>query len=214
MKRRWRLPVLFVLLLASALFAASWRDYQAQYQKASSGPPRPIEQVRVQNPELNIDEKCLSCHVGMENPGMRGASQPLQTHPGLYLQAHPPREFGCTVCHGGRGDASETTRAHAEGTARGLVKGDLIQTRCTQCHENHNLEGAPSLVHGYELIQKLGCTGCHVLEGFATKGPPCPPLTGIRQQGGVQMDQTLGAEPIRLQSRHCDARCQGERETR
>jgi mono/diheme cytochrome c family protein len=179
MKRRRWLSVLFVIILASGMFAASWRDYQTKYQQASSGPARPIQQVVVQNPELHIEEKCLSCHVGVEDAAMRGAPQPLKTHPGNYLQRHPVREFGCTLCHGGRGDALQPGSAHGEGTSKALLKGDLIQTRCTLCHENHNLKEATSLVHGYELMQKSGCNACHLLEGFEIKRPPCPPLMGI-----------------------------------
>ncbi|MDP2815408.1 MAG: hypothetical protein Q8O19_01880, partial [Rectinemataceae bacterium] len=53
-------------------------------------------------------ERCTTCHKGITNPDFKNAPQPLTTHPNpeLFLangSAHPIEDFGCTVCHGGRG---------------------------------------------------------------------------------------------------------------
>lgn len=177
---RWALYAAALgVLLATGAMASNWRTYQRQYLQQSPQPGRTVHEVVVTNPVLGINDRCISCHQGMDDPKMRDAAEPLRTHPGQYLREHPAREFGCTICHRGNGNSLDEPSAHGQGTQSALLQGDLIQTRCAYCHEDHALRGAPALTRGYELIQKIGCTGCHKIEGFKIQGPPCPSLKGV-----------------------------------
>jgi len=49
--------------------------------------------------EMNRVDRCVSCHLGMENPYMANAEQPFATHPGDFLLDHPVEGYGCTICH-------------------------------------------------------------------------------------------------------------------
>ena len=52
-------------------------------------------------------DRCMSCHMGIENPDFSDDMQPYTVHPNLDLigassSPHPFNEFGCTSCHSGR----------------------------------------------------------------------------------------------------------------
>src|SRR3989338_1772476 len=49
-------------------------------------------------------DRCVTCHLGIDQKGFEKAPQPFTTHPKpeLYLRSaspHPVEKFGCTVCH-------------------------------------------------------------------------------------------------------------------
>ena len=53
-------------------------------------------------------DRCITCHLGIDQKGFEDAKQPFATHPGvhenLYLTSaspHPIETFGCSVCHSG-----------------------------------------------------------------------------------------------------------------
>ncbi len=53
-------------------------------------------------------DRCMTCHVGIDTKGYENAPQPYTTHPRLEefvgsKSAHPMSDYGCTVCHAGRG---------------------------------------------------------------------------------------------------------------
>jgi hypothetical protein len=55
-------------------------------------------------------DRCITCHLGIDQKGFEDASQPFRTHPklDLYLGSaspHPLEKIGCTTCHGGSGQA-------------------------------------------------------------------------------------------------------------
>jgi hypothetical protein len=57
-------------------------------------------------------DRCVTCHLGIDNPDYKDAAQPLRSHPDLELylskdSAHPLEDFGCTVCHNGRGRGTD-----------------------------------------------------------------------------------------------------------
>jgi len=93
------------LLVAAAVqenLLVEWRGIQAQ--AATPDGPLPVRLRQVVNPALGIADRCVSCHVAMA-PGeesVTGAS--LAEHPAVV---HDPSEFGCTVCHGGQGRATQ-----------------------------------------------------------------------------------------------------------
>jgi mono/diheme cytochrome c family protein len=86
------------------------------------------------------------------------------------LQWHPPEKFGCTVCHGGQGLATEVAAAHGDVAhwEQPLLRGVLVQAACAQCHGNIQdiAEHVPLLVKGKGLFQAKGCYGCHAVKDF------------------------------------------------
>jgi predicted nucleic acid-binding Zn-ribbon protein len=82
-----------------------------------------IKQVLVRNVTENLNftevpriDRCMTCHLGIDNPDYADAEQPFRTHPRLDVfvnreSAHPVDDFGCTSCHSGRGRATAFVRA-------------------------------------------------------------------------------------------------------
>jgi hypothetical protein len=70
-----------------------------------------VQLRQVVNPQLGVADRCVSCHVAMApgEQGVRGAN--MAPHPPVV---HDPAEFGCTVCHGGQGQATEKADAHGD----------------------------------------------------------------------------------------------------
>ena len=85
--------------------------------------------------------------------------------------AHPPRVFGCTACHDGQGEAVNST-AQAHGNVKfwehPLHEGHDVEASCVTCHINvQGLEGADVAARGQQIFEQVGCTGCHLVEGYA-----------------------------------------------
>lgn len=122
-------------------------------------------------PALNRVDRCVSCHLGADNPAMADAPTPLGSHPGKYLQQHPIDKYGCTVCHRGQGHSLEGAEAHA--AAPGvhwdypLLSRELLGSACGVCHDARWLgtQGEARVSRGGELFHERGCFGCHKLRG-------------------------------------------------
>ncbi len=139
----------------------------------------------------------------------RGLPQPYCGHPRLDLfvgskSPHPVAEYGCTICHGGQGSATDFT--FASHTPNGpedrkhwrqdhdwrakdhwdfpMLARRFLESSCLQCHHDvTDLEPskrypdppAPKLLAGYHLIRQNGCFGCHQISGFDPAGKPIGP---------------------------------------
>jgi mono/diheme cytochrome c family protein len=136
------------------------------------------------NDSLGVEDRCTTCHRGVLDARLKLAAQPLTTHPGRLLEIHSPQRFGCTSCHGGNGQATGASEAHAGGsTARGFLRGDAAEIACGKCHLNEvELDGAPHLSHGRALLRRSHCDGCHEIGESARSGRPGPDLAGIGQR--------------------------------
>ena len=175
--------LLFFILSAACtlIFAyALWRDtdrdwtrYQHQFVKTLEPANRRlvsggIKQVIVD--DLKRVDRCTTCHVAIDKPQLALGEQPFKAHPGKYLQWHPVEKFGCTVCHGGQGIATETLAAHGDVKhwEEPLLRGPLVQASCASCHGDIQAiqEHVPLLVRGKQLFQEKGCYGCHVVKDF------------------------------------------------
>ena len=137
-------------------------------------------------------ERCMSCHMSYDNPGYEKHEQPLTSHPNLevFIEKHPTSEFGCTFCHKGQGVAiSSVWQAHGHmhhegdqtiGQNEPLLEGDFQQSNCRMCHEDAvELEHAPVLTKGKKLFKKLGCHGCHLVQGYSNLDKVGPGLKRI-----------------------------------
>ncbi len=179
----------FVMLLMAAYqenFTATWRSHQQDYAlvqtaklvqaakmnqagpvqeagRESTSPDYPVEIRQVFLAEWGKVDRCVTCHVGIDNPSMIDQPQPLTAHPGNFLEHHPADKFGCTVCHQGQGRATDKDAAHGRVPFwdEPLLAGDFAQASCTQCHYDDSVRQAPTLNRGRQLLAELGCTGCH-----------------------------------------------------
>ncbi|MGB9689624.1 PDZ domain-containing protein, partial [Thermogutta sp.] len=120
---------------------------------------------------------------------LRGLGEPFAGHPrpDLYVgekSPHPVRRFGCTICHGGVGLATDVLGAEhfrqqveVEQSAAPFCASidpmpptSLVESRCLRCHERvYDLVETPpeqdlvasQLVTGRRLVERYGCYACH-----------------------------------------------------
>jgi len=168
---------------------ADWRGPQMEYARLQQEQARasgnagttsstfPIELRQVFLKDWNRVDRCISCHVSIDNPDFKDAPQPLTTHPGDILDHHSVDRFGCTICHQGQGRATEKDAAHGRVPYwdQPLLAGDLVQASCTKCHHEDDAPKATVLTRGQHLLSNLGCAGCHQLgqeTAMAKVGPP------------------------------------------
>lgn len=185
--RRWELLLLFSSLIAVSLYAAAayhettlapWRGYQHEYRSMliadatnlrsrQAAESFKIRYYQSYLPELGRVDRCTTCHLGVENPAMKDAKEPLKTHPGDLLLHHPADRFGCTICHGGRGRATEAREAHGEDPHRPepMRRGAMLQVACAQCHSDPELPGMSVYNLSRKLVTEKGCLACHALRG-------------------------------------------------
>ncbi|MCA9176030.1 MAG: hypothetical protein KDB14_16200 [Planctomycetales bacterium] len=111
------------------------------------------------------------------------------------LSPHKVTDFACTVCHDGQGSATDFKWAshmpdspaqQAEWTKKygwfdnhhwifPMQPQRFIESVCLKCHhdvtelrpsEQFAEAPAPTVMHGYDLIRKYGCYGCHEVNGY------------------------------------------------
>jgi cytochrome c2 len=153
-----------------------WQTYQTRFRqmevdraaspeqrKVAAAVPASLEQIMV--PELGVVDRCVSCHLGVEDPTYAGAEQPFAYHPDH--EQHPFERFGCTVCHGGQGRATTVEGAHGnvEFWDRPLLPLGYIEASCGRCHDAADNPAAPELARGRSLFEDSGCLGCHKIDG-------------------------------------------------
>ncbi|MGD9010365.1 MAG: hypothetical protein PVG41_20740, partial [Desulfobacteraceae bacterium] len=121
-------------------------------------------------PSLNKADRCMSCHMGLENPLMGDSELPYKQHSGNFLKTHAVAKFGCTVCHFGQGRATNMREAHGLGHTfwdYPIIPHKYIQASCANCHDYKMLEeeGMHTVVKGERLFREKGCLGCHKVKG-------------------------------------------------
>ena len=153
--------------------AREWTGYQSRFLKTLAKAERRgltggIKQIIAT--DLRRVDRCTTCHMAIDKPQLALAEQPFSAHPGKFLDWHPPEKFGCTVCHGGQGLATEVAAAHGDVKhwEEPLLRGPLVQASCAQCHGDvqHIAQYVPLLVKGRELFKAKGCYGCHAIKEF------------------------------------------------
>ena len=97
-----------------------WSDYQADFRDLvekrfgaarADAVPTGIQQIWVK--DLKRVDRCTTCHLGVEWKGLESAPEPFRTHRKEVLDKHPISKYGCTICHGGQGYATDSAAAHA-----------------------------------------------------------------------------------------------------
>jgi mono/diheme cytochrome c family protein len=185
--------LLAVFIAAFALdFTPEWKKYQKEYYKQTAAAlekeggeqnlalakklrREPLMIRQILNKDLNRADRCVTCHVAMDeyaNPTMKSSltQHPFKEHPKLDLvwKNHQFTKYGCTVCHQGQGLATTAKAAHGriEHWEKPMLEGKIIQASCAKCHQNfETLKGAEFAAKGKEMFWKHGCQGCHSIRG-------------------------------------------------
>ncbi|HSK29066.1 MAG TPA: c-type cytochrome, partial [Candidatus Limnocylindria bacterium] len=133
-----------------------------------------FDRNRFDQPVARVD-RCVTCHLAINRPGFENDPHPFKTHPRrevlLADSAHAPDTVGCTGCHEGQGVAvNSVAQAHGEVHLWEfpLLRGAKAQSSCTSCHLDVQkfAEDAPLLAEGQRLFEQVGCTGCHLVQGY------------------------------------------------
>lgn len=154
------------LLMAAAVqenFLREWRRIQAP-ARSDEGPIK-VQLRQIVNPSLRISDRCVSCHVAM-GPGEQSVTggKVLVPHKPVV---HDPAEYGCTVCHGGQGQA--TDKADAHGNVHFWPEPMLPLKRsyagCGTCHAPLGVPNAEVLERAQLAFERLDCLACHRVNG-------------------------------------------------
>jgi Cytochrome c2 len=149
--------------------------------------PIAIQQIWIPDFENRVD-RCTTCHLGVADTAMAGASQPFREHPATYHTPHDFQRFGCTACHEGEGLATDERDAHgttADAPAP-ILPTEFIEAGCGRCHVADNVHDAPILSRGRALMAKAGCYACHATRGHEDFRSEAPPLAGLSMKTGAE----------------------------
>jgi mono/diheme cytochrome c family protein len=173
------LSILALALILAAEWQAntpSWKTYQRNFlQLEAQDEPNaaaksavlatPLEIHQVMLTGLQRVDRCTTCHLGVDDPTLKNAPEPYRYH--ANLGPHIPSKFGCTICHGGQGLATDKQSAHGDVAfwPNPLLSADYVRASCGRCHKEGDVPGVPELTEGRHLFETQGCRGCHKLNG-------------------------------------------------
>ena len=153
-------------------------------------------------------DRCVSCHMGIEESKFTDEQQPYAAHPNLDLigssaSPHPFNEFGCSSCHSGRSRGTGfTSTTHSpfdkeqkkdweekygwevmHHWLQPMLPSEYSQAGCFKCHtQQPYLEGADQLQLGISLIKQNGCNACHHIESIPKDYDVGPDLTKVYEK--------------------------------
>lgn len=201
-----------VLIITGLVFwnyyTPEWRGYQDEFKEmvtkkfgADRAAQVPLGLQQIWAKDLNRVDRCITCHQGMEWKGMDNAPSPFKSHPQEILKKHPLSQYGCTVCHGGQGFATDMEAAHGfsehwEEPLLGKQVSDLylikdkkamMQMNCNTCHRyDRETAGADYINQAKQLLQAKNCRACHTINGRG--GVIGPDLTNVGNKSAEQYD--------------------------
>ena len=133
-----------VMLAISPLkdFFREWKWYQYEYNELVSDLPQRVKPAEIGIKQLWIQkldriDRCVTCHLGLNEPALREAKQPFRTHPKID---HDYEDFGCTACHEGQGSA--TTYRESVGKVvfwdKPVFPTEFMEASCAKCHKERD----------------------------------------------------------------------------
>jgi mono/diheme cytochrome c family protein len=172
-------------------FFAEWRTKQAEFLAIERQVKDPhalslaarvggIRQIWLR--DVDLVDRCTTCHLGTDDPDFAAAAQPFTSHSGTWLTTHPPERFGCTICHGGQGEATSYRDAAHQPIPywpQPMRPRELIEANCGVCHRERAPDGAFLLAEGRQTIAAAGCIACHDLPGFSLDEIQAPRLGSV-----------------------------------
>lgn len=183
------LSLIALTLIVAAVWQSShpsWKRYQLEFHRLESrAEPNAASKAAIVETSLAVRQdlltglqrvdRCTTCHLGVEDPTMKNAPEPYRYH--ADLAPHAPARFGCTVCHGGQGLATDKENAHGNVSfwEEPLLSKDYVRASCGRCHKEGDVPGVPELAEGRLLFETRGCRGCHKLNNVG--GSIGPDLT-------------------------------------
>ncbi len=158
-----------------------WRRLQRTYRTRLPEGQREDFSVQLRQvfvPSLHATDRCISCHVGMA-PGEKGLGNDgvFKPHPAVV---HDPAEYGCVICHGGQGRATEREDAHGtvEFWPEPMLPKRFTIAGCGTCHTHLAVPSLSQLERGRALVARYDCLACHQLDGRGgTLRPGGAPIT-------------------------------------
>ncbi|HEY3324931.1 MAG TPA: c-type cytochrome [Planctomycetota bacterium] len=178
---------LLVIAWADENVFREWRRIQKATVSASGPIEVRLRQVSV--PGLRANDRCVSCHVGMA-PGEMGisGSKVVQEHPKV---GHEPADFGCTVCHGGQGRATEKADAHGDVDfwPEPMIPAKYAYSGCGSCHTHLRVPDQTTLHRGRALVERYDCLACHRIDD---RGGTLRP-DGVSGMSGPDLSRTGAA---------------------
>lgn len=189
------------------------RSYQNEYRRRlldAAGSAKELRAAQAETvhirqiwlPELDgrVD-RCVSCHLGLENATLAGAPQPFGLHPPTPHTPHRMKDFGCVVCHRGQGRATSLEAAHGEveDWHTPLLPLGFTEASCGICHEGETVPEAALLSEGRRLMDRAGCFGCHLLGGHEEWESSAPDLDGLADKTHVEWLRAWLDDPEALQ---------------
>ncbi len=227
---------LFLLAIATVQenISVEWKDYQRAYctellAQTRTGGDRAAADINIKIrqlylPQLNRTDRCITCHIGIDNPALEDADQPIRSHSVNYFEHHPISKFGCTVCHEGQGRATTSEEAHGEVEfwPSPLLRGKLVYTSCGRCHYDNDLYGADNdlfvpwkdpppimkdelkssvaggknIASGKQLVLSSGCLGCHKYRGRGGTVGPDITYVGDKSEHGFDFTNIEGEHTV------------------
>lgn len=169
-----------ILLVAAAVsenFLKEWHSIQSEVRTQEG--PIEVRLRQIVNTDLRRSDRCVTCHVGMA-PGEQIISDLKVAQPHKPV-VHDTTTMGCTVCHGGQGQATEKDDAH--GTVafwmEPMLPAKYAYASCGTCHTPLNVPNLETLSAARRTFERLDCYSCHRLDDRGGTIRPGGDVTGM-----------------------------------
>src|SRR5512139_1587067 len=155
--------LLLVVAAVSENFFKEWQQIQSTARSQEG--PIDVRLRQIVNPNLRTADRCVTCHVGMA-PGEQITTDLKVGNPHKNV-VHSPSEMGCTVCHGGQGQATEKDDAHGNVAfwTEPMLPAKYAYASCGTCHTPLNVPNFATLSASQKTFERLDCYSCHRLDG-------------------------------------------------